>query len=792
MRAWNLVRYRSKIALAAKVVLSVVPLSLALVTAEALVRAHLDGTGLRGPTRLYARPLVIQQGMMMERSTVEEHLKRLGYTRSRSRRQVAVGEFYLGYDTWTIGRRAFRHQDWVHPGGVAVIRIGHGDRVTGLRDADGRSLRSAFLDPELIGIYGSSQQDRIPVGLSDIPHHLLDAVLAIEDQRFFEHGGLDLRRILGAALANLRARRIVQGASTLTQQLAKNLFLSAERSPIRKMREATMALALEARYDKGTILQAYLNEIYLGQDGALAIHGVGSAARHYFGKDVSQLDLAESALLAGIIRGPSIYSPFRHREAAKRRRDMVLQLMLSRELISDGEFRDAKRSQLELRRAADRTRSGRYFVDFVVSQLQAEHGRKVLDNGLAVFTTLDMRLQRAAEEAVRRGLERLEAYYPRLTRDGDALQAALVALDPRNGELLAMVGGRDYGSSQFNRAVYARRQPGSSFKPIVAMAALSRSKDRNRDAEATFTLATTLEDGPFSVETPAGLWEPANYDNRFHGETTIRNALERSLNVPFARLGLMLGPKRIARTAQDLGIQSQLRLVPSLALGSSEVTPMEMARAYGVFAAAGYRADLSTTIGVLDHSGNALSKSEHTGGQVFTPAEAYLLTSALEGAVQRGTGRGLRSMGYRGPVAAKSGTTNDFRDAWFIGYAPSISVSVWVGFDDGRSIGLSGSRAAMPIFARFLIDALGRYGGKEFTVPRGLEIVEVNRQTGMLAGPGCRGEAEVFLTGTAPTESCSRYWAPSRRYGNDRSRWYERLVGPLIAELRRSLQRDRR
>jgi penicillin-binding protein 1B len=406
MRVWNWIRSHHKTVIALKLVFALVPVSLGIVSVESLFRAHLDGASSHGPIRFYARPLVIEPGMALERATVEEHLTRLGYRRSRSRRDVAAGDYYLGYSSWTIGRRAFRHHQWVDAGGTTTIRVGFGDRVTGLRDADDRSVRSVILEPEPIGgIYGSTREDRIPITLADVPSHLMDAVLTIEDQRFFQHGGLDFRRILGATLANLRARRIVQGASTLTQQLAKNLFLSAHRSPVRKLREAAMAVALEARYDKETILQAYLNEIYLGQEGALAIHGVGSAARHYFAKDVSQLTLAESALLAGIIRGPSIYSPFRHPESAVARRDLVLDLMYESGAISEEDKNNAQRARLDLRQAPERTRDARYFVDFLAQQLEADYGREVLGNGMAVFTTLDMRLQRAAEGAVRRGLE---------------------------------------------------------------------------------------------------------------------------------------------------------------------------------------------------------------------------------------------------------------------------------------------------------------------------------------------------------------------------------------------------
>jgi len=792
MRAWNWINNRRRALAAIRLVFVLAAAGLGMVTLEAAIRARLDESLFRGPTRFYARPAVIQVGMTLDRSVVDEHLSRLGYRRSRSSRDVDLGAFYLGYRNWIIGRRPFRHQGWVDAGGTATVEIGFGDRITGLSDAEGHSLRSLILEPEpLGGIFGDKKEERIPVTLGDVPSHLVDAVLAIEDQRFFRHGGLDFTRIMGAAVANLRARRIVQGASTLTQQLAKNLFLSSRRSPVRKLREALMAVTLEARYDKQTILQAYLNEIYLGQDGASAIHGVGSAAQHYFAKDVSQLTLAESALLAGIIRGPSIYSPHRHPESAIARRNLVLELMYERGTISDSERNASQSARLDLRRAPDRTVDARYFVDFVVRQFEHRYGRAGLGNGLAVFTTLDTRLQRAAESAVRRGLAGLERYYPGLTRGAAPLQAALVAIDPRTGEILAMVGGRDYASSQFNRAVWARRQPGSSFKPIVALAALSQSEQQQVTSGSGFTLASMLEDAPLSVATAVGMWEPSNYDDQFRGPITLREALELSLNVPFARLGVAIGPDRIAQTARKLGIGSELHTVPSLALGSSEVTPLEMTRAFGVFAANGYRAQLNATIAVLDEAGEAHEHLDLNGEQVYTPAETYLITSALEGAVERGTGRGVRSMGFRGPVAAKSGTTNDFRDAWFIGYTPTLSVGVWVGFDDASTIGLSGSRAAMPIFTDFMINAVGRYGGEDFEVPPGLEIAEVNSETGLLAGPGCRGDDEIFLRGTAPTISCSPYWTSSRRGRSEGSRWYDRLLQPLIRELRRT-QRDRR
>ncbi len=330
----------------------------------------------------------------------------------------------------------------------------------------------------------------------------------------------------------------------------------------------------------------------------------------------------------------------------------------------------------------------------------------------------------------------------------------------------------------------------------MALSALSK-RGRENEADRPFTLASILEDRRLVVETVAGQWEPANYDRRFRGPVTLRDALEQSLNVPFARLGMAVGPPRIVETARDLGIESRLRPVPSLALGASEVSLLELTRAYGVLAASGFRADLRPVLAVLDREGNVQREGERMGEQVFDPAEAYLVTSALRGAVESGTGRGLRALGFHGEVAAKSGTTNDFRDGWFIGYTPSLAVGVWVGFDDGRSIGLPGARVALPVFARFLAAAVGPrgdrgpYGRSVFSPPEGLEVVEVDARTGLRAGPGCRGGLEYFLAGTAPEESCSPYWL-LQRSGRQNESWLRQQLNGLRVELLRALERELR
>jgi penicillin-binding protein 1B len=678
------------------------------------------------------------------------------------------------------------------PGGVVRVRLDWRGRIRTIRNDEGGELPGVVLEPELIGtLWGETRRDRVPVQLDEIPDHLVEAILTVEDRRFFDHGGVDLRRIAGAMVANVRARRITQGGSTLTQQLARTLFLSPDRTLFRKLRETAIAFALERRVSKERLLEAYLNHIYLGQNGAAAIHGVGRAAQFYFGHDVSDLSVEESALLAGVIRGPSLYAPFRNPAAAKARRDLVLAMMHERGELGARTLEQATGHPLELRDRRSARLSPRYYLDYLTAELRDSFTQSELESGgLAVIASLEPSLQRAAEDAVRRALDGLERQFAHLSRDGQPLQAALVALDPSSGEVLAMVGGRSYGSSQFNRASRARRQPGSVFKPVVALTALARAVERGDP----FTLASTLEDVPLSVETRQGLWTPSNYDGDFYGDLSLREALEGSRNVPFARLGLEVGPERIIETARALGITSHLAPVPSLALGASEVSLLEMTGAYGVLAAEGLRVPPHAVRAVLDSDGHRFEDLEtSTAQRVFTPAETYLVTSALLGAVERGTGRGVRAYGYDGPVAAKSGTTNGYRDAWFVGYTPELTVGVWVGFDDGDRIGLPGSRAALPVFAQFLRTALGPEGGADFEVPSGVELVHVDPATGLRAGWGCYGEPEFFLAGTVPEEGCGdrsntrRWWdrrvrVESDRLGREAARWLRSRLRELERE----------
>ncbi len=570
---------------------------------------------------------------------------------------------------------------------------------------------------------GSLMEYRIPVRLEDLPDHLVDAVLAVEDQRFHEHWGLDPRRIAGAMVANLKARGISQGGSTITQQLAKNLFLSADRTPLRKLREAAMALVLEARHSKAEILEAYLNEIYLGQDRGAAIHGVGAASRYYFNKDVRRVVVSEAATLAAMIPAPNRLSPQRWTADIRARRNMVLDLMAEQGRITEKTRNQSSGVAVPTRAWPQRTIEGRWFRDHVLATVPRGLPRR----GAAVYTTLDPVLQRAAEDAIQRGLARTG--HP-------GTQAALVAIDPRTGDILAMVGGREYGASQFNRAVQARRQPGSAFKPIVALAAL----ERQGDDDPEFTLASTVQDEPLSIRSGPDQWRPANYDGEFRGEVTVRHALEQSLNVPFARIGLAIGPRRIVEVAERLGITSPMQPVPALALGASEVSLLELVRAYGVFAAEGELAESRGILGVARTGEAVEERGQAEARRVADPAATWLVTSALQGVVDHGTGRALS----RGGIAGKTGTSNDFRDAWFVAYTPELVVGVWVGHDDGQSLRRTGGAVAVPIVARFL--DLGDVPGSDFPMPDGIE-------EGQIGGggwfDGC-GESEYFLEGTAP------------------------------------------
>jgi penicillin-binding protein 1B len=492
----------------------------------------------------------------------------------------------------------------------------------------------------------------------------------------------------------------------------------------------------------------------------------------YFHKDVGNLTLPEAALLAGMISAPNRNAPTRNTELARGRRALVLQQMAEQRRISQSAAEHASRARLLTRAWPATAVEGRWFRDYVAAQ--GGNPRVLPGRGVAVYTTLDATLQRAAERAVRNGLARMRA---------PDIQASVVAIDPRTGELLAMVGGRDYAASQFNRATDARRQPGSAFKPVVALAALDRWEGR----DPTFTLASVVQDEPLRVGTPNGPWEPTDYDGEFRGPVTVREAMEQSLNVPFARIGLAVGPDRIVAAARRLGIASPLRAVPSLALGSSEVTLMELVRAYGVFAAGGDLALPRAIFGQARYGEEARDTAAAQVRRAVDPAVAYLVTSTLEGVVTRGTGRALNQDGRFGGegIAGKTGTSSEWRDAWFIAYSPALVVGVWVGYDDGRSLGMTGAGAALPIAAGFLDEAANGAEWQSFEAPDGITEGYASLASGGAWSDCEGGTREIFLEGTEPQGTCSGPWIQGleqlREWGGELKRRAARVLEELFS-----------
>ena len=538
-----------------------------LVGLDRIVASRFDGRRFAVPSRVYAAPVVIYPGANWQRLDLSGWLTRMGYREQEESGTLAVGHF-----RWLPGRlrvhlRGFKHPQLPEPNRRVEFRLEEG-RVRHMRDETGRELDVVALEPEPISAYyGSDREQRDLVQIENVPEHLIAAIYSVEDRRFEEHHGVDPRRIVGAMLANLRAGGIRQGGSTLTQQLVKNFFLTPERTLKRKLTEAVMAIVVEARYSKSQILEAYLNEIYMGRRGSTAVHGVGEAARFFFGKRVPDLAVDESALLAAVIQSPNAMSPHRHPERAKKRRDLVLGLMHKQGFISLEESERAKARSVNMAAISVESGQDRYFLDELARQLPEVYDEDLLAvDGLRIFSTLDPVLQRAAVRNLQEGLTSLEKKLGEVrSAEGEKipLQGCLLAMRPQTGEILALVGGRDYGTSQWNRCTLARRQVGSVFKPVVYAAALAPQSG------PVVTLASLIDDVPLEIPTRDGVWSPQNYDKAFRGPVSVREALERSLNVPAARIGQAVGIPEVVEMARRLGVKSRLPAVPSLALGTA-------------------------------------------------------------------------------------------------------------------------------------------------------------------------------------------------------------------------------
>ena len=588
-------------------------------------------------------------------------------------------------------------------------------------------------------------ENRTPVQLASVPEVLIKALIATEDTRFYSHSGLDYRGIARALVRNIQGGKVIEGGSTLTQQLAKVLFLTPERSYLRKLKEMALALKIEQRYTKHEILTLYLNQIYFGS-GA---YGIEAAAQTYFGKPARDLNIAECALLAGIPRSPKYYSPFRSRENALARRKHVLDRLVKTTAIAPAQAEEAKQAPLPTQPAIQHKgpAPAPYFVEYVRQKVEERFGSSILySGGLNIYTSINSTLQGFAERSLLAGLERLDAKLARKHRGHQHLQAAIIAIEPSTGHIRAMVGGRDFNKSQFNRAWQALRQPGSAFKPIVYAAALDRG----------YSAADLLSDTPMSIKIDSKkTWTPENFTKTYQGEVTLRKALAQSLNVPTVRMLSKIGIDETIRFARTLGIRSPLRPVLPLALGSSDVTLLELTAAYAVFANSGVRREPVAILLITDSSGRVLYANDSMPVQALKPETAYLVTNLLKGVIDRGTGWKARELGR--PVAGKTGTTNDYRDAWFIGYTPTLVSGVWVGFDDQRSLGpkATGSRAALPIWLEFMKYAHQGQEPVDFSAPDSIIYRNIDPRTGLLSTEQCRSSLrEAFLPGTEPRKYC--------------------------------------
>jgi len=703
------------------------------------VRSQFEGKRWAVPARVFARPLELFPGLLMAPEQLADELRQLRYTAAR--RAAGPGTFNHSGSTVSLRTRGFAFADGRQ--GSLVARVSFADgRVAALTATGGSALPLLRLEPvEIGGIFPAHNEDRVLVRLDEVPEVLVETLLAVEDRHFYRHHGVDPTSIARSLWANLRSGRVTQGGSTLTQQLVKNFFLTSERSLWRKVNEALMALLLEWRYPKSEILEAYLNEVYLGQDGARAIHGVGRASLYYFGQPVTQIDLPRAALLITLLRGASYYDPRRHPQRARERRDRIITQFEELGLVDAKTAAAARKAPLGVS-AERKTAVVRYpaFFDLVRRQLRRDYRDEDLrSEGLRIFTTLDPLVQARAEKVIGTQLKSLEK--GRRLKAG-SLQAALVVTRSEGGEVLAVSGDRRPRYAGFNRALDAVRPIGSLVKPAIYLAALERG----------YTLATPLDDGPYTLTLDDGsLWEPRNYDRKSHGSVPFYRALAASYNQATARLGMTLGLPRSVDMLRRLGVARPLKPYPALLLGALELAPIEVAQAYQTLVDNGFYTPLRAIREVVTPDGGRLQRYPLTVEQRVDPGAVYQLTWALQEVVRSGTARSLapalRGLG----IAGKTGTTDDLRDSWFAGFSGEHLAVAWIGRDDNAPTGLTGASGALRLWGELMKGVPTR--PLVATEPEGYRNAWVELQPLRLSAAGCAGAVQLPFAGTAlPTQ----------------------------------------
>jgi len=749
-----------------------------------LIDVRLSGRVLQNTTQIFSAPETISVGQTWTPDDLITYLTRVGYRPEAD--PNALGQYTVEKNTVDI-----RPSKLSYFGGSNALAVQFGEHgIRGIRPlSGGETQQSAQIEPDLISnLFDEAREKRRPVRYDDLPADLLHAILSAEDKRFFDHGGFDFVRIVGAAWADLRhTSQHYQGASTITMQVARTFFLSNERTWRRKLAEAMMSIELEQRYTKQQIFELYANEVYLGNRGSFGIRGFSEASVAYFGKDMRQLSLAECAYLAGIIRAPNYYSSAdRHPERGALARDRVLTQMLENKYIAPGDLELAKREPLKIVHATGSAGEAPYFVDMVKDHLLDKYPEnELLSQNFRVYTTLDPALQRAAVAAVDAGVKNVDTLlakkYDKWKKEAakkggnesvPQVQVALVAIDPKTGEIKAVVGGRDYGQSQLNHAL-AHRQPGSVFKPFVYAAAFDNAVD---GVQPVITPATTVEDEPTTFEFDGKEYTPNNYGEKFMGHVTVRDALTNSLNVATVKVAELIGYGRVVQVARQMGLGSNIQATPAVALGAYEMTPVDVAAAYTAFADGGVRAEPEFLHSVVGADGTVVEKFTPQTHQVLDPRVAYLVTSLLKDVLNKGTGAGVRARGFALPAAGKTGTS---RDGWFAGYTSNLLTVIWIGFDDNRDLGFTGGITAGPIWADFMLKAtaLPAYRDvQDFTAPEGVQSVLIDAETLELATPNCTATRdEVYIAGSAPTEFCELHGG--RAAASSTGSWLSHIFG---------------
>jgi penicillin-binding protein 1B len=719
-----------------------------------LIDARLSGDVFANASLVFAAPTEVRVGQAGNAAEFAARLRKALYAEGKGGSEV--GTYRLVDNRLEIypGRLSFFQGEDSRQGPAALMfRDGRLVSITTLRRP--AALESYLLEPEVITtLFDRSRGKRRLVRYQDLPKVLIDAILATEDHRFFSHHGVNIFRIISASISGLRADERIRGTSTLTMQLARNFFLTRERTLQRKAAEIFLALLLEQRLSKEQIFELYANQIYLGQRGSFSIYGVGEAASAYFNKDVGSLTLPEAALLAGIIRGPNLDSPYKYPERALERRDHVLRRMLEVGFITPIQAERTAAAPLGLAQQNVEASQAPFFIDMVRDQLLAQFPeRDLLSQSYRIYTTLDLDLQAAASYAVRSGMVEVDQEVNKRRRAKEAAadylqpQVALIALDPATGALRALVGGRDYAWSQLNH-VLARRQPGSSFKPFVYAAALSSGVD---GSQPLVTPVTVLLDEPTTFQFGDLPYEPENYKKEYYGAVSLRQALAHSLNVATVRLAEMVGYDKVRKLAVAAGINRELLATPALALGAYVATPLEIAGAYTIFADRGQYVAPRSVLAVNDASGRTLWRSSIETRPVLDPRVSYLMVSLMQSVIESGTAAGVRSRGFTLPAAGKTGTSHD---GWFAGFTSNLLAVVWVGYDDDRELRLAGAASALPVWTEFMKRAtqLPAYRDPQpFGAPEGIVTVPIDSRTNLVASaesPGTRNE--IFIAGTEP------------------------------------------